>query len=190
MSDLSKVESKLMEGAEWRGTIRVNLEDEEYNLTVRQLRDPEFKEVMSMVDREELQELREELPSDAMKTLRELRQKEELTEEEEADLEEAQEALNDSEVDLFEILSDETFEGIRLCAKYAVEPDEEDIREAFMDRAHEIERKYGIKVETPEDVMPALQDDIENMLDHATNMASFTIGIQCLVETVGEDEGN
>lgn len=190
MSDLSKVDAKLQEGADWRGTIRVNIEDEEYELTVRQLRDPEFREVMSKIDRNELQALREELPGDAMETMRELRQKDELDEDEEERLDEAQEKLNEAEVDIFEILSDSTFEGIRQCAKYAVEPDEEDIREAFMDRAHEIEREYGVKVQEPEDVMPALQDDIEDMIDKATNMASFTIGIQCLVETVGEDEGN
>jgi hypothetical protein len=190
MSDLSKVDAKLQEGADWRGTIRVNLDDEEYELTVRQLRDPEFREVMSKIDRDELQELRERLPSDAMETMRELRQKDELTEEEEDRLEDAQGELNDAEVDIFEILSDETFAGIRQTAKYAVEPDEEDIREAFMERAHEIESEYGVKVSEPEDVMPALQDDIEAMVDKATNMASFTIGIQCLVETVGESEGN
>lgn len=190
MSDLNQVDEKIQEGADWRGTIRVNLEDEEYELTVRQLVDPEFREVMAMIDRDELQELRETLPSDAMETMRELRQKDDLTEEEEDELDEAQDALNDAEVDIFDILSESTFEGIRRCAKYAVEPDEEDAAHAFKERAHEIEREYGIKVQTPEDVIPALQDDIDNMIDSATNMASFTIGIQCLVETVGEDEGN
>lgn len=190
MSDLSKLDAKIQKGADWRGTVRVSLGDEEYELTIRQLKDPEFREVMSMIDRDELQELRDSLPSDAMETLKELRQKDELDEEEEDRLEEAQAEMEDAEVDIFEILSEDTFEGIRLCAKYAVEPDQEDIREAFMDRAHEIESEYGVKVTEPEDVMPALQDDIEAMIDNATNMASFTIGIQCLVETVGENEGN
>lgn len=190
MSDLSVVDAKIQEGADWRGTIRVSVQEEENELTVRQLRDPEFKEVMSMIDRDELQALRDELPQDAMETMRELRQKEELSEEEKDELNEAQEELNDSEADIFEILSDDTFEGIRQCGKYAIEPDEEDMREAFTDRAHEIEREYGIKVKTPEDVEEALQDDIVEMIDNATNMVSFAIGIQALVETVGEDEGN
>lgn len=190
MSDLSQVDSKIQEGADWRGTIRVTIEDEEYELTVRQLVDPEFREVMSMVDRDELQSLRDELPSEAMETLRKLRQKDELTDDEEDRLEDAQDAMREAEVDIFDILSESTFDGIRQCAKYAVEPDEEDIREAFKHRAHEIERAYGVKVEQPQDVLPALQDDIDTMIDNATNMASFTIGIQCLIETVGNDEGN
>lgn len=190
MSDLHSVRQKVEEGADWRGTIRVEIGDEEHELTVRQLRDPEFQEVMSLIDREELQELQSELGGTDMEEYRELQQAEDLDEEEEERLEELREELQQSSGNIFDVLSTETFEGIRRCAKYAVEPDEEDLREAFVDRAAEIESEYGVKVKTPEDVRPAIQDDIEAMIDRATNLASFTIGIQALVETIGEDEGN
>jgi hypothetical protein len=189
MSDLAAVDQKITEGAEWRGTIRVEIDDKEHELTVRQLVDPEFKEVMSLINRDELQELRGTLPDDAMETLRELRDKDELTEDEEKELEQAQAAMDEAEVDIFDVISDETFEGIRRCAKYCVEPDEEDLHEAFENRAMQIERDYDIKVQRPEDVEPVLQDEIETMIDNAVNMVSFTIGIQALVETVG-GEGN
>lgn len=190
MSDLNSVRQKVEEGAEWRGTIRVEIEDEEHELTVRQLRDPEFQEVMSLIDRDELQELQDSFGGDELEEFRELQQKEDLDNEERERFEELREVVQDSTGDIFSILSDETFEGIRRCAKYAVEPDEEDVRAAFMDRASEIESEYGVKVQTPEDVMPALQDDIEDMIDRSTNLVSFTIGMQALVETIGEDEGN
>lgn len=190
MSDLNKVDQKLKEGADWRGTIRVSIADDEYELTVRQLRDPEFSEVMRKIDRDELQQLRSELPSDAMETMRELRQKDELTDEESEELAAAQREMNEAEVDIFEIISPSTFEGIRLCAKYCVEPDKDDMVQALEERAHEIEREYNIKVQVPEDTKVALQDDIDEMIDNATRMASFTIGIQALVETIGESEGN
>lgn len=192
MSDLNSVREKVAEGAAWRGTIRVEIGGEENELTVRQLRDPEFFEVMSLIDRDELQNLREDLPDGMMEEYRELQQAEDLDEEEHERLEELRAELEEHSDagSLFESLSHDTFEGIRKCAKYAVEPDEEDLQHAFRERASEIEREYGIRVQTPEDVEPALQDDIEEMIDACTKFTSFTIGIQALVQTVGEDEGN
>lgn len=190
MSDLNKLREKTTEGAQWRGTIRVNVMDEEMELTVRQLKDPEFFEVMSLIDRDELQKLRDQLPDDEMEEFRELQDATELSDEDRERFNELEELLEEESVDLFEVLSVDTFEGIRRCAKYAVEPDEEDIRETFMERASEIESEYGIRVQTAEDVLPAMQDDIEEMIDNSTKFTSFTIGIQSLVQTVGEDEGN
>lgn len=190
MSDLNQLRQKVEEGAEWRGSIRVTIGGEEMELTVRQLKDHEFFEVMSHIDRDELQQLRSEMPGDLMDEYQELQRKEELDDEEQERFEELEERLEDESVDLFEVLSEETFLGIQKCAKYAVEPDDEDRRQAFTERAPEIEREYGVKVSTPEDVEPALQDDIENLIENATNFTSFTIGIQALVESVGEDEGN
>lgn len=190
MSDLNAVREKVAEGAEWRGTIRVNIADTEMELTVRQLKDPEFFEVMSMVDREELQQLRESLPEDEMDEYRELQRAEELTDEERERFNELESELEENSVSMFEVLSEETFEGIRRCAKYAVEPDRQDLEQAFRERAAEIEREYGVKVSEPDDVRVALQDDIESMIDNATDFTSFTIGIQALVQTVGQDEGN
>jgi hypothetical protein len=190
MSDLNAVRQKVQEGADWRGEINVSIDGDELQLTVRQLKDPEFFEVMSLIDRDELQELRSTLPSDKMDEYQDLQETEELDDEEADRLNELKEELESSDIDMFDVLSQETFEGIRKCAKYAVEPDDEDIREAFMERAADIEREYGVKVQEPADVMPALQDDIEHMIDNSTKLTSFTIGIQALVQTVGESEGN
>lgn len=189
MSDLSEVKQKAKEGIEWRGTIRVNIDDEEHELTVRQLRDPELTEVMDLINRDELQDLRGQLPDDVMEEYQDLQEKEELDEEESERLAELEEKLEEESGDVFEVLSKQTLDGLRLCAKYAIEPDEEDLRTAFRERASEIEKEYGVRVEKPEDVRPALQDDIDFMVDNATNFASFTMGVQCLVETAG-DKGN
>ena len=189
MSDLFETKQKAKEGIEWRGTIRVTIDGEEHELSVRQLRDPELTEVMDLIDREELQDLRGQLPEDDMEEYRELQDSDELDEEEEERLAELEETLEEESGNVFDVLSKQTLEGLRLAAKYAVEPDEEDMQEAFMNRAAEIEKEYGVKVQEPEDVKPALQDDIEYMIDNATGFMSFTIGIQCLVETAG-DEGN
>lgn len=190
MSDFNEVKQKLREGEEWRGNIRVSIEGEEYDLTVRQLFDPEFEEVMDMVDRDELGQLREELPQDVLDDYHELRDKEEeLTEEEEERMAELQDKLEEESPDIFDILSTSTFEGIRLAAKYAVVPDEEDLRQAFTERASEIEAEYGEKVQVPEDVFDPLKEEMQERIDRATNFASVAMGMQSLMVTV-EDEGN
>jgi uncharacterized membrane-anchored protein YjiN (DUF445 family) len=190
MSDLHKVSQKTKEGKEWRGSIRVQIDGDEHELAVRQLVDPEFHEVMSMIDRDELQELRADLPDDEMEAYRELQQEEELDDEQQERFEELRSQLEESTGDIFDAISTETFEGIRQTAKYCVVPDEEDKRAALRERASEIEREYGVKVQQPDDVEEALNEEIDEMIDSSVRLTSFTIGIQALVETVGEDEGN
>lgn len=191
MSDFDKLRKKVAEGRDWRGTIRVNIDGDELELTVRQLRDPEYYDVLSSIDRDELQELRDAYPQDVLEEYRELQNSEEdLTDEEQERFEELRDTLEEESPDFTNVLSQSTFDGIRQCAKYAVEPDDEDLASAFQSRAAEIEREYNTKVQTPEDVRPALQDELEELIDDATDFASFTIGMQALVQTVGEDEGN
>jgi hypothetical protein len=189
MSDLSVAKQKLKAGADWRGTITVDIGGESVELTVRQLRDPEFEEVMGMISRDELTELREQYPADKMEELRELRHADALDPDEQDRKDELESEMEDVDVNIFDILSQETFSGIRLAAIYGVEPDDEDKQEAFKNRAHEIEREYGIKVETVDDVTAALQDEWEQHIRDATNFTSFQIGMKVLTETV-ETEGN
>lgn len=190
MSDLLQAKQKIQEGIEWRGTITAEINGEEHEFTIRQLRDSELREVLDLLDREELKELSSDLPEEEVEELRELQRKEEdLTDDEQDRLEELRETVEEEAGDVLDVLSEDTFEAIRNTAKYAIEPDEEDLEQAFKNRASAIEREYGYKVKTPEDVKPALQDEIDQMIDDATNFTSVNIGIQCLVETVGE-EGN
>lgn len=189
MSGLSSVKQKVKEGAEWRGQITIDVQGSEEELTIRQLRDPEFEEVMGLIDRDELSDLREAYPSEAMERLEELQSLDELTDEQSEELEDVQQQIQDHDVNVFDYLSSSTFEGIRKAAIYGIEPDDEDKREALRDRAHDIEREYGVKVETPEDTVVALQDDIEMMVRESTNFLSFRMGMKVLTETVGE-EGN
>lgn len=189
MSDLHKVRSKTTQGAEWRGTIRVTIDEEEMELTVRQLTDPEFFDVMSMVDRDELEAMKEQLPSDKMDRLRELQEIEEPTDEEAEEREELQEELDNIDVDMFEYLSKDTFMGIQKAAILAVEPDEEDLHYAVKHRAHELEDKYDVTIKTAEDAREPLNAEIEEMIRNSTNFTSFIIGVQALTETVG-NEGN
>lgn len=188
MSDLFEVREKVEKGAEWRGTIQVEIDGDVKELTVRQLRDPEFWEVMSQIDTDEIEAFQNELPEGVTEELRDLQQKDSLTNEEEERLEELQNDIDSDGLDMFETLSEETFQGIKQCAKYGVEPDGEDSKEALMRHTQEIEKKYGGT--SQDDAREFVNDHvIAPMVERSTDFTSFAIGVRVLGETL-EDEGN
>lgn len=190
MSDFHRLKQKSQEGIEWRGTISVEYDGEMMELQVRQLSGPEFEEVMRLVDREELKALRDLVPSDIREEYNELQERDDLTDEESARLSALQEEMEEAMggKTLFDILSTETFEGIRKCAIYCVEPDREDLEYYFKNEASQIEQEYGIKVRYPEDTYQAAKDDLEYMVRNAPDFIGFTIGLQALMETVGDEK--
>jgi hypothetical protein len=188
MSDLFEARSKTEEGASWRGEITVYIDDEDHDLSVRQLRDPEFWEVMSLIDREALRSLRGELDEEKMDEYQELRDGEDLDDDEQDRLEELQNELEEESVDIFERLDMDTFEGVRRAAKYGVVPDEADKREALIEQGDYIEEQYGYEPTSSEDTEEYLNDEISAMIDRSTRFVSFTIGIQVLRETMGDSK--
>lgn len=190
MSDFHRLKKKTQEGKEWRGSITVEQDGEPMELQVRQLTSPELEEVLRLINRDELKELRELVPEDVRDEYQELQEAEELSDAEEARLSEIQEEMDETMGGrtLFDVLSDDTFEGIRRCAIYAVEPDEEDLQREFRENAGAIEEEYGIPVRTPEDVYPAVKDQLEDMIRSSTDFLGFIIGIQALMETLGDEK--
>jgi hypothetical protein len=185
MSDLFEARAKTEQGAEWRGSINVSIDDEQHNLTVRQLRDPEQWEVMAKVDTDELEALQSELPEDKMEEYRELTEKDNLDDEEEQRLENLQAEVEDSDLNLFDALSFETYEGLKQAAKYGVEPDESDVRRALKQHTGDIEDAYGGT--RNEDAKQYLNDTvIEPMIERSTDFTSFAIGVKVLGETLGD----
>lgn len=188
MSDLFEVREKVESGANWRGSINVEIDGEVKELTVRQLRDPEFWEVMSQIDTDELEAMQADLPEDVQDELRELQQADELSEEDEERLEELQEEVEENGIDMFDTISKETFDGIKQCAKYGVEPDEEDARHVLTTNPEKINDLYGGTGN--EEAKKYVNDNvIKPMIEQSTDFTSFAIGVRVLTETL-EDEGN
>lgn len=188
MSDLFEVRQKTEEGAEWRGNINISVDGEQRELTVRQLRDPEFWDVMSQIDTDELERLQSDLPEDKMEEFRELQNADSLNESEQERLTELQANMEEQDINLFDELSYETYEGIKTAAKYGVEPDESDVQKLLTESTDEIEDKYGGT--RHEDAVKYANDHIiEPMVERSTNFTSFAIGIKVLGETLG-DSGN
>lgn len=191
MSDLSKLTQKTKEGREWRGSITVEEDGDEMELSIRNLVSPEVEEVFRLIDRDELNSLQDELPQEKMEERRELleQDEDERSEEDQERLDELTEELRGEHMKLFDILSDETFKGIRKAAKFGVVPDEDDMRDALRNRAHEIEEEMGTRVSKPEDTFDFLKDELEWNIDNSTRFLGFQVGMKVLRET-GGDEGN
>jgi alanyl-tRNA synthetase len=188
MSDLFEVREKTEKGAKWRGEIDVTIDDEHHSLSVRQLYDPEFWEVMSAIDMDELESLQSALPEEEMEEYEELQSEDELTDKQKERLAELEREVENSDINIFDALSRETYEGLKVAAKYGVEADESDIQRALTEYATEIEEKYGGL--THDDARQYLNDNvIAPMIDKSTDFTSFAIGVKVLGETL-DDEGN
>lgn len=191
MSDLSTLTKKTREGREWRGEITVEDDGTEMSLTVRNLTSPEIEEVFRLLDRDELEQLEDELPTEKMEERTELLEmdEDERTDGEQDRLDELTKELSDAHMKMFDILSADTFEAIRLAARKGVVPDQEDMEDALQNRAREIEEETGRRVQTPEDTFDYLKAELEESIANSTNFIGFQIGMKVLRET-GAEEGN
>lgn len=191
MSDIHKLTKKTKEGKKWRGEITVEDDGDELELTVRNLTSPEIEDVFRLIDRDELEELRDKLPKEKMEERNEILEKDEdeRTDAEEERLEELTDELQGAHMMMFDILSEETFDGIRLAGKLGAVPDEEDMQDALRNRAGQIEEETGQQVKYPEDTFDYLKDELIDAIENHTRFIGFQIGMRVLQKT-GESEGN
>ena len=191
MSDIHTLTKKTKEGKEWRGTIVVEDDGDEMELTVRNLTSPEIEDVFRLIDRDELERLREELPQDKMEERTELLEmdEDERTDEQQERLDELTDELQGAHMKMFDVLGEDTFDGIRLAAKKGVVPDEDDMEHALKNRAVEIEKETGKSVRHPEDTFDYLKDELVDAIKNNTRFIGFQIGMKVLQKT-GESEGN
>lgn len=189
MSDLFETRNKVEEGAQWRDDVTVNIDGEQMELTVRQLFDPEFWDVLSDIDLDELDELDGTLPEDEMEEFTDLRDKDDLDEEEKERLEELQTKLEAEGMEMFDVLSDETFNGIRQAGIYGWVPDESDVREAMIEHGDKLEEEYGEDYDSDDARDWITEQVIKPTMERATGFASFAIGIKVFTATMG-DKGN
>lgn len=196
MSDLIGFGGKVQQGSEWRGQIDVSIEGETYELTIRQLYDPEMRQVMELLDFEELEALGEQIEDselwDRYEELEAIAQDDdaELTDEQAREYEQVQHRLEDEGDMLFDELSGDTYKGLRLCAKFAVVPDREDVSDLLTDEEmiNELEDEYDERVRTRDDARRVLNQYYDDMLDRTTGMTSYMVGLQALMEQA-EDSG-
>lgn len=206
MSDYFDSRKKLVQGNEWRGTITVNIDDNEYEWTARQLKDDEYFDVINDIDRESIQQFRDEVDEDKLEEFRELQDKDERTDEEEERYEELRDEIEDSNI--LDRIDDETFNAVRRAGMYGVVPSDDDLDEVMnmtfdrqtdifkgiVDKVPEIydEDSRKVVIQSRDDARKAVKEDMKERLRNATNFVSFEVGMQVLSVTMDteESEGN
>lgn len=189
MSDLFPLREKTEKGKEWRGEITIPDDGDSRTLTVRQLVDTEYWEVMTYIDLEELTSLSEsdDVDEDKLEELQDLANQSALSDSETERMQQLESEI-DTNLNIFDSVSMETFTGIKKTAKYCVEPDQNDIVQAMNNHAATIEDEYGAA--TDENAREWVNENvIDPMIEESTDLLSFMIGMKALQATL-ETEGN
>lgn len=186
MSDYFATRQKVTAGIEWRGEVSFDYEGETYTWKARQLTDPEFFEILGQLNRDKLEELQDDVDESKMERYRELLDVDDLTEDEKAELERLKQEINEEE-NFLDKIDDDTFEALRQCAKYACEPDKEDIDYAWSNR-HELFDLGENEAVTKSSIQKKLKEDMKETIDDMQNFTSLELGLRCL-ELNMESEG-
>jgi len=189
MSDLFPLREKTEKGKEWRGEIIVPDGGDTRTLTVRQLVDTEYWEVMTYINLDELKNLSEsdDVDEDKLSELQSLANQDELSDSEAERMQQLESEI-DANLNIFDSVSMDTFKGIKKTAKYCVEPDQNDIVQAMNNHAATIEDEYGAA--TDENARKWVNDNvIDPMIEDSTDLLSFMVGMKALQATL-ETAGN
>lgn len=193
MSDALALRQKAIDGKNWRKTITVTVEGDEYELTIRQLTDSEYLPVYKHIKpvQEEISDALEgdDLGEEDLERLEELQEKDELSEDEKQELDYLEENVGGGISQVLALLSDEGHEAIKEAGKHAVMPDRGDIQGVMEMSPSEQKEEFGDTVRTPEEAKHVLEAELEKMLDESRNLLAFQVGIQAFFAS-NVTEGN
>jgi hypothetical protein len=204
MSEYFKSREKLIQGNNWRGTIDVEIDDESYEWTVRQISDDEYFDVISDIDRDSLSQFRDDIDEDKLEEFRELRDRDDLDDDEQERHDELREELEDT--DILDRIDDDTFNAIRRAGMYGVVPSEDEVNHVMSltfeeqdrlfsehkDKVPEIVHDGNVRIQSRDVGEKVVKEDIKERLRNATDFLSFEVGMQVLKKTMDteESEGN
>jgi hypothetical protein len=206
-----KLKAKIQQGDEWRETANVPVAGDTFEMEIRMLTEDErLDEVIPRIDMAALQEHEDSGQSDAEERIEELQSKDDLTEAEQEELDEAQQELSTQEVELLNSLGSDTLGAIRDAGRMGVEPTDGDVdvvlntspsecRERF--RAVNADDRTDVSIpsygpgdgpvpETREEARTAVKKEMQHFLDLNPYMVKFTLGMQVLNATQGEGNSN
>lgn len=197
MSDIFKAKKKVQTGIGWRKTISVEAFDDELEIVIRQLTDPEMSEVFPRVKHliEELQDkLSDEIGEEDAKRIQELRDKDDLTAEETQELEQLKELEEAGQDELLEVLDEKAMNGFQRAAELGVTYDSDDVDEMMSQvvqmSVSEQQERFGQHVKTREHAKEALDKQAKDIIRNAQGeFLGLQVGINVVFATLG-NEGN
>lgn len=199
MSDLFAVDSKVQQGLEWRGTVEVEMDGESLELQHRDLDTEEFSHTMDIIGEETFADLQErfgemdgdaelELDESDLNRIDELQSKDELTDEEQAELAEYSDKVGGVDQIMAIVSTPSIVEGCRYAAKLAVVPDDDDIDHVMDMTLTEQEETFGETAKTRQQARKLAKERVKHIVDNARPRQGFTdivIGLNVVFASTG-----
>lgn len=171
-----KARQKINEGKDYTEKTPVPFGDETIEITHRLLTESELMAVQSNIDQEALLEHRTDGESDAEQRLRELQNKDELTDAEERELQEVGDEVQRQKAGIMNSLGKETYDAFMEAGKKALTPSEEDIDDAYALSPDEQENLFGKVLTHRNEARDLLKSDMRNSVEDQPYPIKYIIG--------------
>jgi len=167
---------KMNQGSDFKTTTPVPFGDETIDMTHRLLNEGELMSVQSHIDQEALMEHRTDGESDAERRLRELQEKDDLTDREEREMNELGKEIERQKAGIMNSLGEETYNAFMEAGKKALCPSENDIDDAFGLDPSEQERMFGKVLTHRSEAESLLKSDMRNTVEDQPYPVKYIIG--------------
>lgn len=196
MSDLYRADTKMKEGASWREYVTVEIGDEELELCHRDLFTDEFSHAMDIIGEESFARMQEQfaemddfdIDESDIERIEELQSKDDLTDDERAELEEYAEKTGGVD-GMMAIISDPSVvEGARYAARLGVVPDDDDIESVLEMTFSEQEEVFGDTAKTRDQAEELAQKRVVSIVENSKPRTGFTdviLGLNVLFSSLG-----
>jgi len=184
-----KARQKITEGVNYTDTVPIPFGGETIELNHRLLHEGELLQIESSIDREALQQHQQSGESETEQRIKELQSKDELTTEEERELEELVKQFTAEQSGVMDSMGYETFEAFMEAGKKALVPSNDDINTAFDLDIEEQERRFGTVPNNRKQMKDALKTEMETMVDNQPYPIKFFVGQKAYAESLSLFEG-
>lgn len=188
--DFVRAKQKITDARNWRGDVNVSMGGETVTFKHRLLTESEFMELKQKLNLDEVQSESEENlgQTDAQERLLELQQKDELTEEEEAELEELSRKVAGQTDKIERILGEDGYDELMKVGKRAIEPSESDVEYVYDASPDEMRDLMGVDTLpnplTKDAVREHLSEELRSMITDQPYPIKLNVGMQALSETI------
>lgn len=185
-----RAKQKISDKTGWRGDVNVSLGDETVTFKHRLMNEGEFLNVKKQLNLSELQSDENENlgQTDAQQRLLELQQKEDLSDEEERELEELSQQVAGQTDRIERMLGDDGYDLLMKMGLKCIEPSDEDVEYVYNANPDEARELMGVDTLpnplTKDVVRDQLTEELRNMITDQPYPIKINVGMQALSETI------
>lgn len=182
--DVLRAKSKTQDAKEWRGTVDVPMGEETVTFGHRLLTESEMTRLQQLISTEDASAYEDEQSEDYERVM-ELQSKprEELSEEEEAELKELLGEIREERGDAEDRFGEEAVEEILALGKAVVKPSPEDVNKVWELPPSEQKEVLGETPSNREDIEAVLTADAEQAVTNTVYPVKIRIGMKAISET-------